>query len=95
MVACTNRRAPFEDIRCRFVASNELLVARIRKTSSQRIAESCVTINIIVIIMKLWNCRFSVIKSKEFVLLWIERREELEASTNELFNVVASGKVRI
>jgi NADPH:quinone reductase len=28
------------------------------------------------------------------VLLWIERREELEASTNELFNVVASRKVR-
>src|SRR5580692_7448934 len=26
---------------------------------------------------------------------YIERREELEASTNELFNVVASGKVRI
>jgi NADPH2:quinone reductase len=45
--------------------------------------------------MKWSNCRFSVIKSKEFVLLWIERREELEASTNELFNVLASGKVRI
>jgi NADPH2:quinone reductase len=28
------------------------------------------------------------------VLLWIERREELEA-TNELFNVVASQKVRM
>jgi NADPH:quinone reductase-like Zn-dependent oxidoreductase len=27
--------------------------------------------------------------------LWIERREDPEASTNELFNVVASGKVRI
>ena len=27
--------------------------------------------------------------------LWIERREELEASTNELFNVVASRKVRM
>ena len=48
-------------------------------TSSRRIAESCVTINIIVIIMKLWNCRFSVIKSKEVVPLWIERREEVEA----------------
>jgi NADPH2:quinone reductase len=45
--------------------------------------------------MKLRNCRFSVIKSKEFVLLRIERREDPEASTNELFNVVASGKVRI
>jgi NADPH2:quinone reductase len=58
-------------------------------------SESCVTINIIVIIMKLWNCLFSVIKSKEFLLLWIERREEPEGSTNESFNVVASGKVRI
>ena len=27
---------------------------------SQRIAESCVRINIMVIIMKLWNCRLSV-----------------------------------
>src|SRR5262249_22566213 len=62
--------------------------------SSQRMAESCAAVNIIVIIMKWWNCRFSVIKSQEFVLLWIERREELEASTNELFNVAASGKVR-
>jgi hypothetical protein len=45
--------------------------------------------------MKLWNCRFSVIKRKEFVPVWIERRGELEASTNELLNVAASGKVRI
>jgi NADPH2:quinone reductase len=29
------------------------------------------------------------------VLLWIERREDPEASTNELFNVAASEKVRI
>lgn len=63
--------------------------------SSQQMAESCAAVNIIVTIMKWSNCRFSIIKSKEFVLLWIERREELEASTNELFNVVASGKVRI
>src|SRR5262245_53960035 len=27
-----------------------------------RIAESCLAVNIIVIIMKLWNCRFSAIK---------------------------------
>ena len=52
-------------------------------------------VNIIVIIMKWRNCRFSVISSKEFVLVWIERREDPEAATNELFNVVASGKVRI
>ena len=37
------------------------------KTSSQRKAESCVAINIIVIIMKLWNCRFSIIKRKEII----------------------------
>ena len=55
---------------------------------------SCAAVNIIVKIMKRSNCRFSVIKSKEFVLS-IERREELEASTNELFDVVASEKVRI
>jgi hypothetical protein len=30
-------------------------------------AESCVAINIIVIIMKLWNRRFSVIKSNEII----------------------------
>jgi NADPH2:quinone reductase len=29
------------------------------------------------------------------VLLWIERREDPEASTDKLFNVMASGKVRI
>jgi hypothetical protein len=40
----------------------------------QRIGESCVVVNIIVIIMKYRNCRFGVIKRKEFVLLWIERR---------------------
>jgi NADPH:quinone reductase len=45
--------------------------------------------------MKWLNCRFSVIKSKEFVLSWIERREDPESSTNESFNVLASGKVRI
>ena len=43
------------------------------KTSSQRIAESCAAINIIVIIMKLWNCRFSVIKSKEIIELTVHR----------------------
>ena len=32
---------------------------------------------------------------RRFLFHYIERREELEASTNELFNVVASGKVRI
>src|SRR5262245_38436763 len=32
------------------------------QTFSQRLAESCLAVNIIVIIMKLWNCRFSVIK---------------------------------
>ena len=32
------------------------------KSSSQRLAESCLAVNIMVIIMKLWNCRFSVIK---------------------------------
>jgi hypothetical protein len=36
-------------------------------------AESCVAINIIVIIMKLWNCRFSVIKSKEIIELTVHR----------------------
>jgi hypothetical protein len=43
------------------------------KTSSERIAESCAAINIIVIIMKLWNCRFSVIKSKEIIELTAHR----------------------
>jgi hypothetical protein len=33
--------------------------------------------------------------ARPFLFHYIERREELEASTNELFNVVASGKVRI
>jgi len=33
----------------------------------QRTAESCVAINIIVMIMKLWNCRFSTIKSEEII----------------------------
>jgi hypothetical protein len=32
------------------------------ETSSQRLAESCLAVNIMVKIMKLWNCRFSVIK---------------------------------
>src|SRR5258708_35489029 len=32
------------------------------QTSSKRVAGSCLAVNIIVIIMKLWNCRFSVIK---------------------------------
>ena len=41
----------------------------------QRIRESCTAVNIIVTIMKWPNCRFSVIKSKELVRLWIERRE--------------------
>jgi reactive intermediate/imine deaminase len=50
----------------------------------QRIAESCVVVIIIVIIMKWRNCLFSVIKSKEFVLLWIERREDPAASTKRV-----------
>jgi hypothetical protein len=32
--------------------------------------ESCGYVNIIVLIMNLWNCRFFAIKSKEFMLLW-------------------------
>jgi hypothetical protein len=43
------------------------------ETSSQRMAASCAAINIIVIIMKLWNCRFSVIKSKEISELTVHR----------------------
>src|SRR5216684_4133041 len=35
---------------------------------SQRITQSCGDVNIIVIIMNLWNCRFSVIKSKAAAL---------------------------
>jgi hypothetical protein len=33
-------------------------------------SRSCGDGNIIVTIMNLWNCRFSVINSKEFTLLW-------------------------
>jgi NADPH:quinone reductase-like Zn-dependent oxidoreductase len=33
--------------------------------------------------------------TRPFLFHYIARREELEASANELFNVVASGKVRI
>ena len=40
------------------------------KTSSQRTEESCVTGNIIVMIMNLWNCRLSVIKSRQFMPRW-------------------------
>jgi hypothetical protein len=58
-------------------------------TPSQRISESCVTVNIIVTIMKWRNCVFSVITSGEFLLLWIDRREDPESSTNEWFDVVA------
>ena len=36
------------------------------KTYSQRIAESCVNGNIIVMIMNLWNYGFSVTKSQKF-----------------------------
>ena len=37
----------------------------------------------------------SLFLTRPFLFHYIERREELEASANELFNVVASGKVRI
>ncbi len=37
----------------------------------------------------------SLFLTRPFLFHYIERREELEGSTNELFNVVASGKVRI
>src|SRR6476659_5487087 len=47
------------------------------KTSSQRITESCVEINIMVRIMKLWNCRFSVTKSKKQIYGKSHRRSAL------------------
>jgi len=37
----------------------------------------------------------SLFLTRPLLLHYIARREELEASANELFNVVASGKVRI
>ena len=39
--------------------------------------------------------RRSLFLTRPFLFHYIERREEPEASTNGLFNVVASGKVRI
>jgi len=37
---------------------------------SRRVTESCENGTIIVRIMNLWNCRFSVTKSKKFRRLW-------------------------
>jgi hypothetical protein len=52
----------------------------------QRMAESCVLVNIIVIIMQWMNCRFSVIKGKEFVLCGSSDERILQLPLNELFN---------
>src|SRR6266404_9492839 len=67
------RLFPVELFQARFPSKLHATVTRDRsslhfhpKTSSQRIAESCVNGNIIVIIMNLWNCRFSVTKSRKF-----------------------------
>ena len=40
------------------------------KAFSRRITKSCSDRIIIMIIMNLWNCLFSVTKTKKFMLLW-------------------------
>src|SRR5947207_15252291 len=56
------RTQPGQTLRGRVNHRTREPLLRYSQNSSHRIAESCPAVNIIVIIMKLWNCRFSVIK---------------------------------
>src|SRR5437868_6834271 len=56
------RTQPGQTLRGRVSHRTREPLLRYSQNSSRRIAESCPAVNIIVIIMKLWNCRVSVIK---------------------------------
>src|SRR5207245_10431318 len=61
------------------------------KTSSQRIAESCADVNIIVIIMNLWNCRFSIKTATSLCFCGKENDMVIDSVSHSLLMLIAGG----